>query len=85
MRIVLFSPVFLRPTETFIYDAANALVVSGMDVMALAEKRDSESQFPFDDVKIIPRLSTNIVHRVLLTFVRSSVQKVQVMTGEMMD
>ena len=38
--------------------------------MALAEKRDSESQFPFDDVKIIPRLSTNIVHRVLLTFVR---------------
>ena len=70
MRIVLFSPVFLRPTETFIYDAATELVASGAQLMAVAANRDSEAQFPFDDVEIIPRVGKNIAYRAALKPIR---------------
>jgi glycosyltransferase involved in cell wall biosynthesis len=38
MRIAIFAPVFVRPTETFIYDATRELIAAGNDVEIIAEE-----------------------------------------------
>ena len=54
MHIAIYSPVFVRPTETFIYNAATGLVASGMRVSAIAESRDTADQCPFEPVYVVP-------------------------------
>ena len=66
MRIVLFSPVFVRPTETFIYDSAIELSASGAEVLAVAENRQTEREYPFKNVSILPRNSDQLVNKLFV-------------------
>lgn len=55
MHIAIYAPVFVRPTETFIYNAATGLAASGLKVSVLAAARDTVDQCPFEPVYIVPR------------------------------
>ena len=57
MQTLVFAPVFVRPTETFIYDATCELAAGGMAVRVLTETRDSEADKPFQNVQVVPRFS----------------------------
>lgn len=54
MRIIVYAPVFVRPTETFIYDVTTELVASGNIVSVIAESRESIAAHPFSPVNIVP-------------------------------
>ena len=75
MRIVLFSPVFVRPTETFIYDSAIELSASGAEVLAVAENRQSEREYPFKNVSILPRNSDQLINKLFVKTVNLVSQK----------
>jgi colanic acid/amylovoran biosynthesis glycosyltransferase len=55
MRLVLFCPVFVRPSETFIFDLATELDADGVDVSVIAADRQLVEERPFDTVTIVPR------------------------------
>ena len=54
MRLLLYCPVFVRPSETFIYDLATELDSSGVDVSVIAARRQLVSERPFEPVSIVP-------------------------------
>ena len=54
MRIAIFAPVFVRPTETFIYDMASELASSDFDVEVVTAVRSLEVERPFDRVHVVP-------------------------------
>jgi colanic acid/amylovoran biosynthesis glycosyltransferase len=54
MRIAVYADVFVRPTETFIYDTAKALVAAGQTVLVIATQRLDEAGRPFDPVVVVP-------------------------------
>ena len=55
MRIAIFAPVFVRPTETFIYDATKELAGSGANIVVVAEARQGADERPFDPICVVPR------------------------------
>lgn len=54
MHIAIYAPIFVRPTETFIYNATQTLVKAGITVSVLAACRQTEDQCPFEPVRIVP-------------------------------
>lgn len=46
MRVAIFAPVFVRPTETFIFDTAVSLLDGGADVTVLTLRREGSRPFP---------------------------------------
>lgn len=54
MRIAIYAPVFVRPTETFIYDATIELAKHCKKVAVVAAARDSKKDRPFPSVEIVP-------------------------------
>lgn len=54
MRVAIFAPSFVRPSETFIYDAACELAAAGVDVHVIAGRREMEQERPFPDVRLAP-------------------------------
>ena len=54
MRIAIFAPVFVRPTETFIYDATRELIAAGNDVEIIAEECPLEPNDRPAAVHVVP-------------------------------
>ncbi len=55
MRLAIFAPVFVRPTETFIYDAAAGLAEGGLDPVVVTLERGSAEERPWDNlVEVAP-------------------------------
>ena len=56
MHTAIYAPVFVRPTETFIYNAATGLAAhDDVRVSVIAAARDTLDQCPFEPVHIVPR------------------------------
>lgn len=56
MHTAIYAPVFVRPTETFIYNAATGLAAhKDMQVSVIAAARDTAQACPFEPVFIVPR------------------------------
>ena len=53
MRIAVYAEVFVRPTETFIYETTTGLVASGHDVVVVADTRASAEDRPFEPVTLV--------------------------------
>lgn len=72
MHIAVYSPVFVRPTETFVYDTTTALAASGVRVSVLAAAREMADQRPFQPVYLVPspgKLNPRrVVRRILRPF-----------------
>ena len=57
MRLTVYAPVFVRPTETFIYDATTELAASDIDVTVIAGERQLAAERPFSPT-LVARLPT---------------------------
>lgn len=55
MRLLLYCPVFVRPSETFIYDLATELPSRGIEVFVITPRRDLAEERPFDQVSVVPK------------------------------
>ena len=54
MRIAVYADVFVRPTETFIYETTTALAAAGHDVTVFAKERQSAEDRPFPAIDVVP-------------------------------
>ena len=70
MHIAIYAPVFVRPTETFIYNAAIELAASGVRVSVIAASRDTVDQCPFEPIYIVPRPGRFDLRRLLRRVLR---------------
>lgn len=72
MRLAIYAPVFVRPTETFIYDATIELARHFEPVSVIAASRDSADERPFPNVHVIAapgsRDPLRLMHRLLGAF-----------------
>jgi len=55
MRLLLYAPVFVRPSETFIYDLATELASAGVDVSVVTSRRELAEECPFEPVTVVPK------------------------------
>jgi glycosyltransferase involved in cell wall biosynthesis len=53
VRLAIFAPIFVRPTETFIYDAAAGLAEGGLDPVVVTLKRGCADERPWDNLLVI--------------------------------
>ena len=54
MRIAVYADVFVRPTETFIYETTTALAAAGHEVTVFAKERQSAEDRPFPAIDVVP-------------------------------
>ncbi len=65
MRLAIFAPVFVRPTETFIYDAAVGLAESGLDPTVVTLERSSAQERPWQRLVEVDPAGSLGAHRLL--------------------
>ena len=70
MHIAIYAPVFVRPTETFIYNTTTELVASGARVSVITASRRTVDQCPFEPAYVIPRPGRFNPHRLLRRLLR---------------
>lgn len=70
MRLAIFAPVFVRPTETFIYDAAAGLAAGGLDPVVVTLERGCEAERPWDRITVVAPEGPRGASRVLNALAR---------------
>jgi colanic acid/amylovoran biosynthesis glycosyltransferase len=70
MRIAVYADVFVRPTETFIYETTRALAASGHEVRVLTRQRLGSTDRPFEPVQVVPTPGRWNARRVLRRVMR---------------
>lgn len=53
MRIAVYADLFVRPTETFIYETTRELAQAGHEVLVIARQRLGATDRPFEPVQVV--------------------------------